>query len=125
MDESGRKRKPLWDAEDENQRISCSGKEYYSTYDGGCSNRFSSSKADNSSSMPKDHAGWPSWDTLEENTTRKKVEGVYKNEQDELEMRERVVSPGFDGWGHRKHSNSSDDSLSRSRRSAITELFPF
>lgn len=124
MDERGRKRKSLWDAEDENQRISCSGKEYYSTYKGGRSHRFSSSKADNSSSMPKDHAGWPSWDTLEENTIGTKGEGVYKSGQDELEMRERVenkgcyksVSPGFDGWGHRKHSNSSDDSLSRSRR---------
>lgn len=129
MNERGRKRKSLWDAEDESQRISWSGKEHYSTYDGGRSHRFSFSKADTSSLMPKDQGGWPSWDTLEETIIEKKGEGIHNDGQDELETREQIenkncyknMSPGFDRWGRRKRSNSPDDGL-RSRRSAVLQL---
>lgn len=132
MDKRVRKRKSLWDVEDESQRISRPGKEHYSTYDGAHSHRFSASKDDSSSLMPKDQAGWPSREPLEEkDTITYNGESIYTDRQYKPEMKERAdnknsyksMSPGFDGWGRRKHSISPDDGLSQSCRSGVIRVF--
>ncbi|CAA3032738.1 zinc finger CCCH domain-containing 55 [Olea europaea subsp. europaea] len=123
-----RKRKSLWDMEDETKHLSgmsefnsSTGKDNHSSFDSGRRHEFSASGI---ASAPKsiDHSGWPNWESLDGNTVAPVVDSFYKNKQDNAEVKEigrgksynKNLSPGFDGseWRKRDHTPEYDWSSS-------------
>ncbi|KAL2538365.1 zinc finger CCCH domain-containing protein 55 [Forsythia ovata] len=119
-----RKRKSLWDMEDETKHLagmseynSSTMKENHSSFDSGRRREFSASGI---ASAPKsrDHSGWASWESMDRNTVEPVVDSFYKNRHDNTEAQEigrgksynKNLSPGFDGaeWRKRDHTPEYD-----------------
>ncbi|CAI9786590.1 unnamed protein product [Fraxinus pennsylvanica] len=123
-----KKRKSLWDMEDETIHLSgmsefnsSTGKDNHSSFDSGHRHEFSSLGI---ASAPKsiDHSGWANWESPEGNTVAPVVDSFYKNRQDNAEVKDisrgksynKKLSPGFDGaeWHKRDQTPEYDWSSS-------------
>lgn len=121
MAEGRRKRKSLWDAEEENKGNSWTQKERYSAGDGWRHQNVSPSRVVSNSLKTKDQSGWSSFDP---HHVAGKIEDVYKDGQGVLQTKEldrdnshyKSMSPGLDGWDQRKRNHSPEDTLRQTHR---------
>ncbi|KAI3460507.1 hypothetical protein Pfo_017170 [Paulownia fortunei] len=124
-----RKRKSLWDMEEEtkhfsgmNEHNSWAGKEHHSSHDSGRYHEFSASR--NYTTNSREYSGQPSWKSNEENPVAPLNGSFIKNRQNAPEGKEigggnryyQNMSPGFDGMERRKYNHSLENDRSHSRR---------
>lgn len=131
-----RKRKSLWDIEDETKHFSgmrehnsWTGKDRHSSHGSGRYHEFSDSRTA-IARKSRDHSEWPSWESIEEHPIAP-MNSRFKNTPEGKEFGggkgyHKNISPGFDGMELHNYNHAHEYDRSHSQRSAdYTLLYIF
>ncbi|KAG8378141.1 hypothetical protein BUALT_Bualt08G0107200 [Buddleja alternifolia] len=118
-----RKRKSQWDMGEEPNHLSGMNEHRHPSHDSG---RYHDFSAPRTTITPKsrDHSGWQSWDTIEENPNAPMTGSYTDNRQNAPEGKDldggkryyKNMSPGFDGMEPRDYNHSHEYDRSHSQR---------
>lgn len=122
-----RNRKSFWDTEDEAKHISgirehnsWAGKDHHSSHGSGRYHDLSDSRT-TSTRDSRDHSGWPSWESIEEDPIAP-MGRSFKNTYEAKEMGgekryHKNISPGFEEMELHDYNNTHEYDRSHSQRS--------